>query len=85
MSNYSQGVQANFVINEQRSEESDDEIIETFATKQLNMRDVGLQTSEMHFVRLTKTKEFQLKREERDYSSDWAYSSIMADLAFVKH
>lgn len=38
---------------------SDDEIFESFPSHKPNMRTIGLQTSEIHFGKVEKTKEFQ--------------------------
>jgi len=63
---------------------SDDEIFEEFPSHKLNMRTIGLQTSEIHFGKVQRTEEFRSRQTERDYSTDWVYSGIYGDLFGVK-
>ena len=45
---------------------------------------VGIQTNEAHFRKITKTDEYQKRRQTRMESTDWALSPIFDDIAFAK-
>ena len=45
---------------------------------------MGIQTNEAHFRNVTKTDEYDRKRQERIESTDWALSPLFDDIVFAK-
>ena len=45
---------------------------------------MGIQTNEAHFRNVTKTDEYQKRRQERIESTDWALSPLFDEIAFAK-
>ena len=63
---------------------SDDDNFSVHSAEMPNKVTVGIQTSEIHFKKVEKTQEFQLKQKEKIESTDWALSSLFDDISFAK-
>jgi len=45
-----------------------------------NSMDCGVQTSQAHFKRISKSKAFKQEQEDKAFNTDYAYSSLFNDL-----
>ena len=63
---------------------SDDDNFSIHSASTPNRMIFGIQTSEKHFNKIKKTPEFQLQKQQRIESIDWALSSLFDDISFAK-
>lgn len=75
------GCQADFEIDDQSDTEC---LYESEPGHKINTSDCGIQTSHTHFNKITSTESFKRQQAEKEFSTDWQYSSIYNELEFKK-
>lgn len=75
------GCQANFDEGECSDQ---DDMYEAWPGAKPNMVDCSIQTSNIHFTKITNSDSFKAKQEDKAFSTDWSLSSLYDELSWKK-